>query len=86
MVIDAAHTEGKWVGLCGEMAGDELAVPLLLGMGLDKFSMSATSILKVRSQLLRLSKKEMKSLAVRALKMGTSKEVIEAVKEAIKKS
>ena len=56
MVIDAAHTEGKWVGLCGEMAGDELAVPLLLGMGLDKFSMSATSILKVRSQLLRLSK------------------------------
>ena len=63
------------------MAGDELAVPLLLGMGLDKFSMSATSILKVRSQLLRLSKKEMKSLAVRALKMGTSKEVIEAVKK-----
>ena len=85
MVIDAAHTQGKWVGLCGEMAGDELAVPLLLGMGLDRFSMSATSILKVRSQLLRLSKKEMKSLAVRALKMGTSKEVIEAVKEAIKK-
>ena len=86
MVIDAAHTQGKWVGLCGEMAGDELAVPLLLGMGLDRFSMSATSILKVRSQLLRLSKKEMKSLAVGALKMGTSKEVIEAVKEAIKKS
>ena len=85
MVIDAAHTEGKWVGLCGEMAGDELAVPLLLGMGLDKFSMSATSILKVRSQLLRLSKKEMESLVVRALQMGTSKEVIEAVKEAIKK-
>ena len=85
MVIDAAHTEGKWVGICGEMAGDELAVPLLLGMGLDKFSMSATSILKVRSQLLRLSKKEMKSLAVRALQMGTSKEVIEAVKVAIKK-
>ena len=85
MVIDAAHTEGKWVGLCGEMAGDELAVPLLLGMGLDKFSMSATSILKVRSQLLRLSKKEMESLAVRALQMGTSKEVIEAVKEAIEK-
>ena len=68
MVIDAAHTEGKWVGLCGEMAGDEIAVPLLLGMGLDKFSMSATSILKVRSQLLRLSKKEMESLVAKHCK------------------
>ena len=82
MVIDAAHTEGKWVGLCGEMAGDEIAIPLLLGMGLDKFSMSATSILKVRSQLLHLSKKEMESLVARTLQMGTSKEVIEAIKEA----
>ena len=85
MVIDAAHTEGKWVGLCGEMAGDEIAIPLLLGMGLDEFSMSATSILKVRSQLLRLSKKEMESLVVKTLQMGTSKEVIEAVKEATEK-
>ena len=82
MVIDAAHTEGKWVGLCGEMAGDEIAIPLLLGMGLDKFSMSATSILKVRSQLLQLSKNEMESLVARTLQMGTSKEVIEAIKEA----
>lgn len=85
MVIDAAHTEGKWVGLCGEMAGDEIAIPLLLGMGLDKFSMSATSILKVRSQLLQLSKKEMESLVARTLQMGTSKEVIEAIKKAIEK-
>ena len=85
MVIDAAHTEGKWVGLCGEMAGDEIAIPLLLGMGLDKFSMSATSILKVRSQLLHLSKKEMESLVARTLQMGTSKEVIEAIKEATEK-
>ena len=85
MVIDAAHTEGKWVGLCGEMAGDEIAIPLLLGMGLDKFSMSATSILKVRSQLLQLSKKEMESLVARTLQMGTSKEVIEAIKGATEK-
>lgn len=48
-VIDAAHAEGKWAGMCGEMAGDQTAVPLLLGMGLDEFSMSATSILKTRS-------------------------------------
>ena len=45
MVIKAAHKEGKWVGMCGEMAGDEIAIPLLLGLGLDEFSMSATSIL-----------------------------------------
>ena len=43
MVIDAAHKEGKWTGMCGEMAGDQTAIPLLLGLGLDEFSMSATS-------------------------------------------
>ena len=51
MVIKAAHKEGKWVGMCGEMAGDEIAIPILLGLGLDEFSMSATSILKARSQI-----------------------------------
>ena len=85
MVIDAAHSEGKWTGLCGEMAGDELAVPLLLGMGLDEFSMSATSILKVRSQLLHLSKKEMERLVEKTLQMGTSEEVREAVKKVTEK-
>jgi len=80
MVIDAAHKEGKWAGMCGEMAGDEIAIPLLLGLGLDEFSMSATSILKARSQILRLSKKEMEELAQTALQMSTTAEVIEAVK------
>src|SRR5699024_11071216 len=47
-VIDASHKEGKWTGMCGEMAGDEKAVPLLLGLGLDEFSMSASSVLKAR--------------------------------------
>lgn len=84
MVIDAAHAEGKWAGMCGEMAGDETAIPLLLGLGLDEFSMSATSILKARSQILRLSKAEMKNLAEKALQMRTTNEVIEAVKEFIK--
>lgn len=63
MVIDASHKEGKWTGMCGEMAGDEIAIPLLLGLGLDEFSMSATSILPARSQLRSLSKKEMEQLA-----------------------
>lgn len=84
MVIDAAHKEGKWAGMCGEMAGDETAIPLLLGLGLDEFSMSATSILKARSQILNLSKAEMEELAEKALQMSTTEEVMEAVKAAAK--
>jgi len=86
MVIDAAHKEGKWAGMCGEMAGDETAIPLLLGLGLDEFSMSATSILKARSQILHLSKTEMEELAAKALQMSTTDEVMEAVKAAAKLS
>ena len=52
-VIKAAHAEGKWAGMCGEMAGDQTAVPLLMGMGLDEFSMSATSVLQTRSLMKR---------------------------------
>jgi phosphotransferase system enzyme I (PtsI) len=86
MVIDAAHKEGIWAGMCGEMAGDETAIPLLIGLGLDEFSMSATSILKARSQILRLSKKEMEDLAEKALQMSTTSEVIEAVKAVTEKN
>jgi phosphoenolpyruvate-protein phosphotransferase (PTS system enzyme I) len=85
MVIDAAHKEGKWAGMCGEMAGDETAIPLLLGLGLDEFSMSATSILKARSQILRLSKDEMEDLAEKALQMSTTSKVVELVKAATEK-
>ncbi len=84
MVIHAAHQEQKWVGMCGEMAGDELAVPLLLGLGLDEFSMSATSILKTRSLLKRLSVKDMQALATEALQVATAEEVMEKVKQAVK--
>ncbi|EKN63462.1 phosphoenolpyruvate--protein phosphotransferase [Schinkia azotoformans] len=82
MVINAAHHEGKWVGMCGEMAGDETAIPLLLGLSLDEFSMSSSSILKARSQILRLSKKDMGKLVEKAVQMGTTKEVVELVNEA----
>ncbi|EGP9221777.1 phosphoenolpyruvate--protein phosphotransferase, partial [Listeria monocytogenes] len=67
MVIDASHKEGKWTGMCGEMAGDQTAVPLLLGLGLDEFSMSASSILKSRSLIKRLDQSEMVKLAEEAL-------------------
>ncbi|MCA1062164.1 phosphoenolpyruvate--protein phosphotransferase [Rossellomorea sp. AcN35-11] len=83
MVIDAAHKEGKWAGMCGEMAGDEIAVPILLGLGLDEFSMSATSILRARSQILQLNKAEMKELAEQVLQLDTNDEVITAVKKAL---
>ncbi|MFD2703030.1 phosphoenolpyruvate--protein phosphotransferase [Paenibacillus shunpengii] len=79
MVIDAAHREGRWVGMCGEMAGDATAIPLLLGLGLDEFSMSATSILPARSQLTKLSQADMKELAAKALDMQTAEQVVELV-------
>ena len=84
MVIKAAHQEQKWVGMCGEMAGDEHAVPLLLGLGLDEFSMSATSILKTRALLKQLSVPEMQALATEALQLATAEEVLEKVKQAVK--
>jgi phosphotransferase system enzyme I (PtsI) len=84
MVVDAAHAEGKWAGMCGEMAGDETAIPLLLGLGLDEFSMSATSILKARSQIRSLKKADMEKLVQEVLNMQTTTQVIEAVKNAIK--
>lgn len=79
-VIEAAHKEGKWVGMCGEMAGDPIAIPILLGLGLDEFSMSATSILPARSQIKNLSKKEAESFKEKILAMRTAEEVVEFVK------
>ncbi|KGF28424.1 MULTISPECIES: phosphoenolpyruvate--protein phosphotransferase [Staphylococcus] len=78
-VIEASHKEGKWTGMCGEMAGDETAIPLLLGLGLDEFSMSATSILKARRQIIGLSKNEMSELANRAINCATQEEVKDLV-------
>ncbi|WP_026690575.1 phosphoenolpyruvate--protein phosphotransferase [Alteribacter aurantiacus] len=75
MVIDAAHKEGKWAGMCGEMAGDEVAIPLLLGLGLDEFSMSATSVLPARSQISKMTKKEAEEVAEKALAMETAEDV-----------
>ena len=80
-VIDASHKEGKWTGMCGEMAGDQTAVPLLVGLGLDEFSMSASSILKTRSLMKRLDTKQMAELADKAINdCDTADEVAELVK------
>lgn len=84
-VIDASHAAGKWTGMCGEMAGDQMAVPLLMGMGLDEFSMSATSILRTRSLMKRLDTADMAELANRALNdCDTMEEVVELVNEYLK--
>jgi phosphotransferase system enzyme I (PtsI) len=84
-VIDSAHAEGKWAGMCGEMAGDQMAVPLLMGIGLDEFSMSATSILKTRSLMKRLSTTDMQELAKRALEdCDTMEEVVELIEQYVK--
>lgn len=83
MTIDGAHSNGKWVGMCGEMAGDINAVPILLGLGLDEFSMSATSILKTRKIIRDLSKKEMEELANRAISCNSEEEVLSLVKQTL---
>ncbi|AXF57898.1 phosphoenolpyruvate--protein phosphotransferase [Salicibibacter kimchii] len=78
-VIEASHAEGKWTGMCGEMAGEETAIPLLVGMGLDEFSMSAASILPARSLIRTFHSKDARALAERALLCGTADEVKEMV-------
>lgn len=81
--IEGAHKEGKWAGMCGEMAGEPYAVPLLLGLGLDEFSMSATSILKARKMVTSLSKADCEKLAAEAVQLATAEEVLELVKSRI---
>ena len=83
-VIDASHAEGKWTGMCGEMAGDQTAVPLLVGLGLDEFSMSASSVLKTRSLMKRLDSKEMETLADKAINECTTVEEVIALVEEMK--
>ncbi|MBB3108986.1 phosphotransferase system enzyme I (PtsI) [Paenibacillus phyllosphaerae] len=84
MVIRAAEAEGKWVGMCGEMAGDPNAVPLLLGLGLHEFSMSAGSILATRELIGQLSQAEWAKIAEEAILMQTQEEVIQHVQEHVK--
>ncbi len=75
MVIDNAHKEGKWVGMCGESAGDQRMIPILLGFGLDEFSMSPISILPARKLINSLSYEKMQEFSNEILSMGTSEEI-----------
>ena len=70
--------------MCGEMAGDILSIPILLGLGLDAFSMSATSIPKARMIINNLSQKECATLAKKALSLDTMEDVNELVEKFLK--
>ncbi len=83
MAIEAAHKEKKWVGMCGEMAGDPIAIPILLGLGLDEFSMSASSILQNRKLISQLHVEDMKKLATEALRLGSQLEIKNFVEASI---
>ena len=74
-IVNAAHSEGKYVGMCGGMAGDPKAVPLLLALGLDELSMSATSIAKVKYTINQLELKQCKSLLEEVLQMNSAQAV-----------
>jgi phosphotransferase system enzyme I (PtsI) len=78
-VIQAAEKEGKWVGMCGEMAGDQTAIPLLLGLGLHEFSMSAGSILQARELIGQLDQSEWSVHANQALTMRSTQEITQFV-------
>lgn len=83
--IDAAHKYGKWCGVCGEVASDIVAAPILLGLGLDEFSMTAPSILPARKMIRSLNKKEMEVLAAKVLDLETADEVREYVENYLEK-
>jgi phosphoenolpyruvate-protein phosphotransferase len=80
--IEAAHSKGKWVGLCGEMAGDPLATPLLLGLGLDEFSMAPTAIPVIKHAITELSYRTCQDVAAEVLRLPTSESVIEYLESA----
>lgn len=82
-VIKAAHRHNTKAAMCGEMAGDELALPLLMGMGLDEYSMSATSILRTRSMMSKLDTKDCAALVEKALDMDTQEDVEKLVKASL---
>ena len=85
MVIDNAHKEGKWAGMCGESAGDQMMIPILLGFGLDEFSMSPISILPARKLINSVSFEDMKKFSEEILALGTAEEIKNHVEKTFNK-
>ncbi|MBR7630734.1 phosphoenolpyruvate-protein phosphotransferase PtsI [Aeromonas popoffii] len=84
MVIDASHDNGKWTGMCGELAGDERATLLLLGMGLDEFSMSSISVPRIKKLIRNTNFEDVKAMADQALSYATAAEIEACVDNFIK--
>ncbi|MDO4378370.1 MAG: phosphoenolpyruvate--protein phosphotransferase [Erysipelotrichia bacterium] len=84
MTIDGAHSQGKWCGMCGEMAGEPDAISVLMGLGLDEFSMSATSILKARKVATSINYAQMQEMAAKALKCQRAEEVLDLIHSTVK--
>ena len=80
-VITAAHAQGKWVGLCGELAGDPLAIPILLGLGLDEFSMNPPAIPLAKQIIRALTLAEAREVAQHALELDNPQTIRAWVKE-----
>lgn len=80
-VINAAHKEGKEVAICGDMAGNEVAIPLLVGMGLDEFSVHSSSIIKTRAHIRQLSKKEIEKMLDDLLNLPNAVEIGDALEK-----
>ncbi|WP_233886865.1 phosphoenolpyruvate--protein phosphotransferase [Paraburkholderia flagellata] len=75
MTVDGAHQHGKWVGVCGGLASDAMAVPVLAGLGIDELSVSVPAVGSIKAQLARLTMSEARKLASEVLRMGTAAEV-----------
>ena len=82
-VIDAAHDQGKWVGLCGEMAGELLAIPILLGLGLDEFSMNPPAIPFAKRLIQSISLEKAQIVAEKTLSLKGDAEIREYIQEVI---
>ena len=80
-VIDAAHAKRKWVGLCGELAGEPLAIPILLGLGLDEFSMNPPAIPLAKQIIRAVSLEQAQQVAGVALNLDDTAAVQELVRE-----
>jgi phosphotransferase system enzyme I (PtsI) len=81
MTVDACHNAGKWVGMCGEMAGDPQFIPLLLGMGLDELSTSVSVIPEIKKVIRMMPQEKAREIAKAALQMKTSGEVLKLIKD-----
>jgi phosphotransferase system enzyme I (PtsI) len=83
MTVNAAHSEGKWVGICGELAGNPLAVPILVGLDINELSMAPNFIPKIKNIIRLLNYNEARKIANEVLSLSTAKEVEELIKKSL---